>query len=60
MDKRYLAVVRGHPPEHGLIDHALVRRLDAVEIRRGKAGARDMLPEDEDDSDTAEVPEPLV
>lgn len=61
VDKRYLAVVRGHPPEHGLIDHALVRRLDAVEIRRGKgAGARDMLPEDEDDSDAAEVPEPLA
>ena len=61
VDKRYLAVVRGHPPEHGLIDHALVRRLDAVEIRRGKgAGARDMLPEDEDDSDATEVPEPLA
>ena len=47
VDKRYLAIVRGHPPEHGLIDHALVRRLDPVEVRRGKgAGARDALPED--------------
>ena len=47
VDKRYLAIVRGHPPEHGLIDHALVRRLDPMEVRRGKgAGARDALPED--------------
>ncbi len=28
MDKRYLAVVRGHPPEAGLIDHALTRTRD--------------------------------
>lgn len=55
VDKRYLAIVRGHPPEHGLIDHALVRRLDPVEVRRGKgAGARDTLPEDVDDGDAAE------
>ena len=47
VDKRDLAIVRGHPPEHGLIDHALVRRLDPMEVRRGKgAGARDALPED--------------
>lgn len=28
MHKRYLAVVRGHPPEAGLIDHALSRTRD--------------------------------
>ncbi|MER2553539.1 MAG: pseudouridine synthase [Thauera sp.] len=65
IDKRYLAIVRGHPPEHGLIDHALVRRLDPVEVRRGKgAGARDMLPEDLDESDAtdaaAQVMEPVA
>lgn len=61
VDKRYLAVVRGHPPEHGLIDHALVRRLDPVEVRHGKgAGARDPLPEDVDDSDAAEVAEHVI
>lgn len=31
VDKTYLAVVRGHPPESGLIDHALSRRRDDVE-----------------------------
>lgn len=30
--KSYLAVVRGHPPESGEIDHALVRRLDTREM----------------------------
>ncbi len=25
LDKRYLALTRGHPPEHGLIDHPLPR-----------------------------------
>jgi tRNA pseudouridine65 synthase len=25
IDKRYLALTRGHPPEHGLIDHAIPR-----------------------------------
>jgi len=61
VDKRYLAVVRGHPPEHGVIDHALVRRLDAVEVRSGKgAGARDALPEDVDDSDAPEAAEPVA
>lgn len=29
--KTYLAVVRGHPPESGRIDHALTRRRDDVE-----------------------------
>ncbi|HMY80166.1 MAG TPA: pseudouridine synthase, partial [Thauera aminoaromatica] len=61
VDKRYLAVVRGHPPEHGVIEHALVRRLDAVEVRSGKgAGARDALPEDVDDSDSPEAAEPVA
>lgn len=27
--KRYLAIVRGHPPEAGLIDHPLIRQVDA-------------------------------
>lgn len=31
VDKRYLAVVRGHPPESGLIDHPLSRQRDAAE-----------------------------
>ncbi|MDX9885696.1 pseudouridine synthase [Thauera sp.] len=49
VDKRYLAVVRGHPVERGVIDHPLVRRLDPIEIRHGRgAGARDALPEDVD------------
>lgn len=51
VDKRYLAVVRGHPPAAGLIDHPLVRRLDPIERSRGRgAGERDRLPEDEEDS----------
>ncbi len=56
VDKRYLAIVRGHPAEQGLIDHPLVRRLDPVERSRGKgAGARDTLPEDVDDADADEA-----
>lgn len=31
--KRYLAVVRGHPPESGEIDHALSKRLEESELR---------------------------
>lgn len=31
VSKHYLAVVRGHPPETGRIDHPLVRRFDPVE-----------------------------
>ncbi|AVR89096.1 pseudouridine synthase [Thauera aromatica] len=51
VDKRYLAVVRGHPPAAGLIDHPLARRLDPIERSRGRgAGTRDGLPEDEEDS----------
>ncbi len=32
VDKRYLAVVRGHPPEAGCIDHPLSRQRDAYEF----------------------------
>lgn len=49
VDKRYVAIVRGHPPEEGIIDHPLVRRLDPIERRQGRgAGRRDGLPEDEE------------
>lgn len=41
--KRYLAVVRGHPPEAGEIDHPLRRRFDAV----GSAGQAAALPAQE-------------
>ncbi|MFT3758636.1 pseudouridine synthase [Thauera sp.] len=58
VDKRYVAIVRGHPPDEGLIDHPLVRRLDPVERRPGHgAGRRDGLPEDEEaDPDSAGGP----
>lgn len=42
--KTYLAVVRGHPPEQGLIDHALTRRFDDAERRPATAG--DAPPQD--------------
>ncbi|MDX9698865.1 MAG: pseudouridine synthase [Rhodocyclaceae bacterium] len=29
--KRYLAIVRGHPPQHGLIDHALSLHPDRID-----------------------------
>ena len=53
VDKHYVAIVRGHLPESGTIDHPLVRRLDPIEHSRGKgAGRRDVPPghesEDED------------
>jgi tRNA pseudouridine65 synthase len=32
VDKRYLAVVRGHPPEEGSIDHPLSRQRDDYEF----------------------------
>ena len=38
--KRYLAVVRGHPPESGEIDHALSRRRDDSERRDSRAENR--------------------
>lgn len=41
--KRYLAVVRGWPPEAGLIDHALSRRFDDYG-RRLPGGAQPGLP----------------
>jgi tRNA pseudouridine65 synthase len=37
--KTYLAVVRGHPPEAGEIDHPLARRLDDVECASVAADA---------------------
>ncbi len=33
VEKTYLAVVRGHPPESGVIDHPLARRFDPAERR---------------------------
>ena len=33
VDKTYLALVRGHPPETGRIDHALSRQYDDYEFR---------------------------
>lgn len=33
VDKRYLAIVRGHPPECGSIDHALSRERDELEFQ---------------------------
>jgi tRNA pseudouridine65 synthase len=37
--KRYLAVVRGHPPESGAIDHALSRQRDAYEFAGDRRSA---------------------
>lgn len=37
VDKTYLAVVRGHPPEAGSIDHALTRQFDDYEFRSANA-----------------------
>jgi tRNA pseudouridine65 synthase len=38
VDKSYLAVVRGHPPEEGVIDHPLAPKADAhAGIRGGRA-----------------------
>ena len=49
VDKRYLAIVRGHPAESGSIEHALVRRLDPIERSRGRgAGRRDATADGED------------
>jgi len=41
VDKRYLAVVRGHPPESGLIDHPLARKVDAKAYRDPRSTATD-------------------
>ena len=37
VDKTYLAVVRGHPPEAGRIDHPLTRQYDDYEFRPASA-----------------------
>lgn len=39
--KRYVAIVRGHPPEAGSIDHPLVRQRDDYESRPGERPAGD-------------------
>ena len=39
VEKTYLAVVRGHPPESGLIDHPLTRRPDDYEYLPANATA---------------------
>ena len=41
--KRYLAVVRGHPPAAGCIDHALSRQRDPYEFR-GEASSAEAQP----------------
>lgn len=43
VSKKYLAVVRGHPPESGVIDHALVRRPDDYEDARGDGEAQEAV-----------------
>ena len=45
VDKTYLAVVRGHPPETGRIDHALTRQYDDYEFRNpaSVAAAQDAI-----------------
>jgi tRNA pseudouridine65 synthase len=42
VSKRYLAVVRGHPPAADIINHPLVRRFDPAERRTARA---DTLPQ---------------
>lgn len=41
--KRYLAVVRGHPPEAGEIDHPLRRIDDAIDPRTAREGAEPVV-----------------
>ncbi len=36
--KTYLAIVRGHPPEAGVIDHPLERRVDRLEVHPDAQG----------------------
>lgn len=59
--KRYLAIVRGHPPAEGEIDHALTRRLDPIERSRGMGAGnrpgRPPLPEDIEQADSAATAE---
>ena len=40
VEKRYLAVVRGHPPAEGSIDHPLSRQRDPYEFRGNEAAWR--------------------
>ena len=42
--KRYLAIVRGWPPETGVIDHALSRRFDDYGHKFGAGSAAEALP----------------
>lgn len=43
VDKRYLAVVRGHPPETGEIDHPLARIRDAYEDGSDEGDAQEAV-----------------
>ncbi|ATE60627.1 pseudouridine synthase [Thauera sinica] len=62
--KRYVAVVRGHPPETGEIDHPLARRFDPIERSRGLgAGNRPgsgATPEDDEPPDEAPAAQPAL
>lgn len=44
IDKRYLAVVRGWPPDAGVIDHPLSRQFDDYGRKLGAENATDALP----------------
>jgi tRNA pseudouridine65 synthase len=44
VQKRYLAVVRGWPPEAGVIDHPLSRQFDDYGRKFGAEGAAEALP----------------
>jgi tRNA pseudouridine65 synthase len=44
VQKRYLAVVRGWPPETGVIDHPLSRQFDDYGRKLGAEGATEALP----------------
>lgn len=53
---RYLAVVRGHPPLSGCIDHPLRRQFDDMELRRGRgAGDRDAKRNEAEADDPADA-----
>jgi tRNA pseudouridine65 synthase len=44
VNKRYLAIVRGWPPETGMIDHALSRRFDDYGRKLGPESTAEALP----------------
>jgi tRNA pseudouridine65 synthase len=44
VNKRYLAIVRGWPPEAGVIDHALSRQFDDYGRKLGPEGKAEALP----------------